>query len=186
MGTGQRLDEKVWSELALRFQHARRSALRSVVGQDAGLETELDLLERAWQRDRSAVERAVFENSRALGRSFVRFYGTRLELFELSAALERLGVSCAEGSFSRLMDERALSLARSGSEACQRFCGYYTQALAGLVMGIGGVLISEREARVRGDSRCVHVLHLDPHSPHAFGSALTARRGHMTYLRVLA
>jgi len=160
---------EVIADLAARFLHARRAALRDVVGGGSEHDSEGQLLERALSVDASAVEQRVFENCLALGRGFARFFGRSFSLGELPRVLPELGSPCFDGVFSAPGGAPGLLLLREGCSE-QHACNYWREAMTGLVLGAtDGILCSRHEARGSGGTRCVDAFFFEPDSPHRFG-----------------
>lgn len=163
------LDEEVLAALGARLRHARRAALRYVWPDSSAELPEAALLEGAWAHDRDGVERRVFDNALALGRSFAAFYRDRWALADLPRVLPALGTPCFDGLFGA-PGEGALLLVREGCSDVGKACHLHREALAGLLLGVTGeVLVTRRSCAGGGDDRCEDALHLTPDSPHAFG-----------------
>lgn len=164
------MDQDVISQLAARFRHARRAALRYVVGETTGQESEQELLTRARALDVEAAERRVFDNCLALGHGFRQFYRQGWQLIDLPRVLGQLETPCYDGAFAA-PDDRTLLLLRGGCPEAGAGCHHYREALAGLVLGVTGSVLTTRQcSRGAGDDRCIDALHEDPQSPHAHGS----------------
>lgn len=154
-------------DLASRWQRARRAALRSCLPDgDVDPDTrasELELLARALRADAAAAEKAVFENSLALGRGFRRHHGVELTLGELPAVLPRLGLPCANGLSRLAVGEPGLFLLRQGCEARglgTAACSLYREAMQGLLLGLTRGLAHSRHGSVtHGDEVCLDVIH---------------------------
>lgn len=195
--SGAAFSREVISDLAARFRHARRAALRAIVPDAIDRESEEDLLIRALgSADASDLERRVFENCLALGRSFARFFGATLSLADLPRVLPELGSPCLDGVFAIDSADPALTLLREGCASLLgargtphdgRACSYWREAIEGLVLGLtGGVVMSRHERRGGGSERCVDVFHLDPHGPHRFGPIPDDARGVLAVVQRLA
>lgn len=161
------LDETALDDLGVRFRHARRAALRHVLESSSADETEEDLLTRARAADRMEAERLVFENARALGRSFVLHHRARLSLVDLPRILPALGVPCLDGVFSFDPEEPSLRLIR-GACPSKGACDHFREALSGLVAGLTGDVLSRHESAGAGSERCVDAIHREPRGPSAF------------------
>ncbi|MBI2392334.1 MAG: hypothetical protein HYV09_22295 [Deltaproteobacteria bacterium] len=161
------------SDLAARFRHARRAALRAVLADANEAESEETLLARALaEADSPKIERRVFENCLALGEGFARFYGATLSLADLPGVLPELDSPCLDGVFAVPGADPALTLLREGCSSPHngRVCSYWREAIQGLVLGVtGGVITARHESRGGGNERCVDVFHVDPLSPRRFG-----------------
>ena len=149
------------TDLADRWTRARCAALRDVLGEPGAGLTEPALFARAWAKDEDAVERRVFDNSLALGRSFRAFTRTDLTLVDLEALLPELGCPCTSEGLRRVPGELASRTRRDPCEggATTGWCRYWRESLQGLVSGLS---TSIRHSRAE---RCVDVLHVDAESP---------------------
>jgi len=158
-------------QLAARFRHARRAALRYVLADTTEDEPEGELLARAWVEAPEEVERRVFDNALALGRSFSGYYADRWGLADLPRVLPALGSPCADGVFSAPSGSDALLLLREPCRDAGIGCAYWREAIAGLVLGASGrTLLSRQSSQAGGGERCVDAFHDDPRSPHAYGA----------------
>lgn len=111
--------------------------------------------------------RKLFDNTRKLGLSLVKYLGLTFELPDLVEVLPSLKTTCFDGIWKSHRASYVLErpgcklLAEQGSAACD----YWREALDGLVMGL---CEDERLARHQscghGDSTCVDVLFLDRES----------------------
>jgi len=165
------VDEQTLAQLATRFRHARRAALRYILEGTSGEESEGELLSRAWAESPESVERRVFDNALALGRRFASYYGDRWLLSDLPRVLPALGTPCADGVFSAPRGDPALLLLREPCRDAGIGCAYFREAIAGLVLGASGrTLLSRQSSQASGGERCVDVFHDDPQSPHAYGA----------------
>lgn len=165
------IDEQTLAQLAQRFRHARRAALRYILADTTGEESEGDLLAQAWAAAPELVERRVFDNSLALGRSFAGYYADRWALADLPLVLPALGTPCADGVFSAPRGDDVLLLLREPCRDAGIGCAYWREAIAGLVLGASGrMLLSRHSSQAAGAERCVDVFHVDPQSPHAYGA----------------
>lgn len=173
------LDEEVLAQLGARLRHARRAALRYVLADSSADLSEAELLAAAWAHDRDAVERRVFDNCLALGRSFAAFYRDRWTLADLPRVLPALGTPCFDGVFQAPGDE-ALLLVRPGCPEVGVGCHHHREALAGLLLGVtSDVLVTRRRCVGGGDERCEDALHLRPDSVHAYGPIPEALAPHL-------
>lgn len=161
------VDLPALDELRERFRHARRAALRHTLEESSAEETEVALRERATTVDASNMERYVFENSRAVGLGYVRFHKVRVGLAELPKILSVLDSPCFEGVFSFESEEPSLRLLRDGCEDSAH-CNFWREALAGLVVGLTGLVVSRHESRGAGCARCVDAIHPRVDGPSAF------------------
>lgn len=165
------VDDQTLAQLAQRFRHARRAALRYILADTTGEESEGDLLAQAWAAAPELVERRVFDNALALGRSFASYHGDRWTLVDLPRVLPALGSPCADGVFSAPRGDDALLLLREPCRDAGIGCAYWREAIAGLVLGASGrMLLSRHSSQAAGAERCVDVFHADPQSPHAYGA----------------
>ena len=162
-----------FADLAARWRHARRAALRELVPDATDETPDADLTDRALRADAARAEKRVFENSLLLGRGFARYHGEELSLGDLPRAFPELRSPCTDGVWEVSDDEPALTLVRPGCSEGGRTpqaCGLWREAISGLVLGLtGGILHSRIESIHRGGARCADVLHVDPESPLRIG-----------------
>ncbi len=160
-------------DLAPRFRHARRAALRSLLPEADGTESDDDLLAQALARDPVGAGKAVFDNSLKLGTAFARFYDKEFTLGELPEVLDALGVPCLGGVWRPAEGEPARILERAGCAGGAlgpATCDWWREAIDGLVLGItGGIMHARHESVGHGDARCVDVVYVRPESPMRFG-----------------
>jgi hypothetical protein len=163
-----------FTDVALRWHHARRAALRAVVVEADGTESEDELLSRALARNADDANRKVFDNSLRLGLGFTRFFEKEFSLGELPSVLEELGVPCLAGAWNPVEDEPAITLERAGCPAGalgRATCDWWREAIDGFVLGITGGIRHARHASIgHGDGRCVDVLYVLPESQLRFGA----------------
>ncbi len=148
-------------EFQSRWLKARISALRAALGGGDGAFSEEQLLQQVSAETRDLVLRRVFDHSRHLGQSVVRYLGMTWEVADLVDILPRMGAACFSGRW--LPHNEAHVLDRGGCSSLSALgsfgCDYWREALDGLVMGVGE---NERLARHRskghGDASCLDVL----------------------------
>lgn len=147
-----------------RWLAARIAALRSVTGEaaaDVEAADEIGLLSRVPDAERDTVLRRVFDNSRKLGISVVRFLGLSWEVTDIAEVLGRCPTPCLGGRWSRT--RTATVLERAGCEPVKAvgsfYCDYWREAVDGLVMGVGETERFARHASAgHGDPSCVDVF----------------------------
>jgi hypothetical protein len=161
---------EVFDELAERWLRARSAALRTSLGEetakaDAVTPSEHALLARALDEAPDAALRAVFDNSRALGKGFRQYHRTTLALNALPAVLSALRSPCLDGVFRREDGAEGFSLVRTGCAehaVHPRACAYWREASLGLLLGLTeGVALSRHSSREHGARLCVDVLHAE-------------------------
>lgn len=153
------------NDLKEKWQKARLAAIKNVaMSTDLVLDYSLDessLLARIDESQRDLLLRQVFDNSRKLGLSLVKYLGMTWEVSDLIEILPHLELPCFAGSW--YLHNDAYILQRAGCVSLQtagRFgCDYWREALDGFVMGVGD---AERLARHRskghGDDECFDIL----------------------------
>jgi hypothetical protein len=146
-----------------RWDKARRSALKAH-GAGPGID-EAALLREVREGSREGVLREVFDRSRALGRSVVRYLGLTWELGDLEDVLSRSPSPCLAGRWSRRDGARVLTrpgCPGAGARLDPFVCDYWREAIDGLVTGTGA---DERFARHQslghGDPGCLDVFFED-------------------------
>lgn len=154
-------------ELADRWWRARMSALMGICGErplspaEEKSVQEMSLLRAVPGPSRDLVLRAVFDKSRKLGLSAVKFLGVTFEIGDVAEVLPNMGVPCFAGSWRSHHSARVLE--RKGCTSLEPLgafgCDYWREALDGLVVGLGE---NERLARHQscghGDPECLDVL----------------------------
>lgn len=111
--------------------------------------------------------RRLFDNTRKLGLSLVKYLGLTCELSDLVEILPKLKTTCFDGTWKS--HQASYVLERSGCPLLHKqgsfACDYWREALDGLVMGL---CEDERLARHKscghGDLTCVDVLFQDRES----------------------
>lgn len=153
------------ADLSDRWRRARVSALRRIAPESPAETPEAALIPLVIARDLEGAERAVFEVSLALGRSFQRWSRTDLTLPDLAGLLPALGAPCLEQGFSRVPGELSC---RSARAACDTpgACSYWREALHGLVSGLSSAVRYTRVASGAHGGQCADLLHVDALSPH--------------------
>lgn len=155
-------------ELIDRWQKARLDAI------EKGLPHNLDKLSTEMKEEhlvahvpaerRDEVLRYVFLNSRALAQSFSRHQGLSFEIQDFQDLMQQSNIPCFKGLWESR--NNALVLTRGAcsyaSEAKDFACTYWSEALDGIVMGLGEEERSARHgcARVDGGA-CVDVLFVE-------------------------
>lgn len=141
-----------------RWAAARASSLRSVLG--AGAEgDEAALLARVTPEQQDAALRAVFDYSRALGRSAARHHAVAFERDDFASLLADSQSPCFRGPWQPTA--QALRLERPGcAQALGGFlCDWWREAADGLVMGGGDeARLARHQSFGHGDPACVDVL----------------------------
>lgn len=154
-------------ELALRWRHARRAALRKVLPDSTADTPDDALLADALTADAAGAQRAVFDNSLRLGRGYAAVEGSMATFADLATTLPELGVPCAartarapdDGSAAMYLERDACPAAAHGASGCD----FFREALAGLVLGMSdGILHTRHESVGHGGARCVDAVYLDP------------------------
>ncbi len=172
------------AELSLRWRHARRAALRSVLPSSTSEATDDELLRDALVADASTAQRAVFDNSLRLGRGWSHVEGTLATFADLVGSLPELGVPCAardarapaDGASAMLLEREPCETAALGAVACD----FYREALSGLILGMtGGVLHSRHASGGRGGARCVDAVYVDPEWRDRYGGIPDDLRPHL-------
>lgn len=161
-----------FADLRERWRRSRWAALAAVIEPVSRDEAEEHLLARALAHDHEQAYYRVFDNSLRLGQSLVRFYRTPITLDTLARELPSLGTPCLQGASTRPSpDEPAFYVERRGCDGASRLvCGYYREAIEGLVLGAtGGLRHARHESRSASAERCLDVIYLDPESPLRFG-----------------
>lgn len=110
------------------------------------------------------VLRGVFDNSRKLGLSLVKFLGISLELQDIKDILMRSSIPCAIGTWESRPHAQVLK--RQGCSSAQKagpfYCNYWREAFDGFTMGVGE---QERYARHKsiphGDDECLDIYFID-------------------------
>lgn len=152
-------------DFRLRWQAARISAVKGALGASANSAvsdtSEEELLALVPEKDRETVLRKIFDHSRALGVSVVKFLGLSWEISDLEEVLGRMNLPCLSGKWSPTNVARVLE--RAGCEQVKRLgsfaCDYWREAADGLVMGVGEVERYARHASVgHGDAACIDVF----------------------------
>lgn len=145
-----------------RWSAARLAALKRAVASLAPAPAPED--EDAWlgavpPAARDQVLRAVFDHSRALGRSAARRFGLSFEPADLAELLGAGAAPCFRGAWAP--SGRALRLERGGcADPLGGFrCDYWREAADGLVMGAGDdARLARHQSFGHGDPACVDVL----------------------------
>lgn len=172
-------------DLRCRWLLARVVALEKILSkepQSGGLAMDLlgsyeqELLIQVNTRETTeAVLRQVFDHSRQLGMSLVRYLKHTFELSDLAEVLPLLGTPCFSGAWQP--HNHAFVLSRKGCSANSSKnsfqCDYWREALDGLIMGVGN---EERLARHRsqghGDIDCQDILFMETESKKIVGDSV--------------
>ncbi len=173
-------------DLRCRWLLARVSALEKALGMDrraGGMSIELlipyefELLELVKTEEvKEDALRNVFDHSRQLGMSLVRYLKHTFELSDLAEILPLMGSPCFAATWK--VHNQAFVLARSGCSANgakkSLHCDYWREALDGFVMGVGN---DERLARHRsqghGDADCQDILFMETESKKIVGDGVS-------------
>ncbi len=161
------------TEFSERWRRARLSALSSVLAKKStSLQLAFPLQEEQLLGliDTELVDSAlrnVFDASRKLGLSAVRYLGMTLEISDFAEILPYFGTPCFREQWrshhAANAAQAAQVLERKGCDALSKFgsfaCDYWREALDGLVMGMGeNERLSRHRSQGHGDSECVDVL----------------------------
>lgn len=144
-----------------RWAAARAAALRAVLDPEVAGD-ESALLSAVPEERRDDALRAVFDASRALGRSAARHHQVSLEPSDFAQLLAETGGPCFRGEWKPTA--QALRLERSGcSTSLGGFlCDFWREAADGLVMGAGDeARLARHQSFGHGDAGCVDVLFED-------------------------
>lgn len=156
-------------DLAARWQRARLSALRAVVG-EAAQGSEAELLACALEVDPAQTFTRVFDNSARLGAGFKRHFREHHTLATLPALLGALGVPCLRGAWRTTSGAALLERPPCAATQGAGVCDWWREAIDGLVAGLSD---EARHARHRslghGDGACLDVLYDDPEGTARFG-----------------
>jgi hypothetical protein len=173
-------------DLRCRWLLARVASLEKALGLDrrAGgmsidllIPYELELLVQIKTEEvTETVLRNVFDHSRQLGMSLVRYLKHTFELSDLAEIIPSLGSPCFAGNWR--IHNQAYVLTRLGcsSNGARKswHCDYWREALDGFVMGVGN---DERLARHRsqghGDSDCQDILFMETESKKVVGDGIS-------------
>lgn len=148
-----------------RWKSSRTAAIRAVIAPSNPMthdtHDETDLLMRVEEKDRDPVLKNVFDNSRKLGISVVRYLGLSWETSDMADILKHAPMPCLHGEWQPTLT--GVMLQRAGCLAVKQlgafYCDYWREALDGFVMGVG---VSERYARHasvgHGDAVCTDVF----------------------------
>ncbi|MBL8912134.1 MAG: hypothetical protein JNM17_15670 [Archangium sp.] len=160
-----------WSDLATRWQRARRSAAEQVVGPAKSTASDAEVIQCAVEVDEVGLHRRLFENGVRLGEGFRRFHRATVSLSQLPEALEAANTPCARGEFELTSDGRALRLTRAPcASACRATCDAWREALDGLVAGlVPNGRLTRVSSATRGGEQCVDVFTDDPESALRWG-----------------
>ncbi len=167
------MDRAILQDLAMRWRFARRAALKGSLApeeHDAD-RSEDDMVRAAMARDPALTQRAVFENSKRLGRGLAAVLGRDVAVAELDSILAELGVECAKRACQPSADETGVMLHRRPCQAKgASWCDYWSEAIHGLVLGLtGGAFFSRHASAGHSERGCVDAVYLDPKSPLRFG-----------------
>lgn len=145
-------------EFHRRWRLARIAALRGIEGDE-----EVNLLARV-KTDRDSILRTVFDNSRKLGMSLVRYLGLSWELSDIQEVLSFSDAPCLHGTWSEKPFAKVLH--RPGCHVAKQvgsfYCDFWREAIDGLIMGVTEVeRYARHESRGHGDPGCVDVFFED-------------------------
>lgn len=161
------------NDLATRWHHARRAALRASFSESDPTQSEEDLLSLALPRDPEGALRRGFEYSKKLGNGFRSHHGLDLTLADLALLLPRLSTPCAGSTWTKTEHPLHYRSERRGcatGRSIPRACDFYREALDGLVLGLSGLAYHARHESIgSGADRCVDVIYVHPQSPVRFG-----------------
>lgn len=161
------------NDLATRWHHARRAALRASLSETHPTQSEEELLALALPRDAEGALRRVFEHSKKLGDGFRSYHGLDLPIADLALLLPRLSTPCAGSTWSKTEHPLHYRSERPGcatGRSVPRACDFYREALDGLVLGLSGLAYHTRHESIgSGSERCIDVLYVHPQSPVRFG-----------------
>lgn len=141
-----------------RWSAARVSALRTALGPEAS-GNEAALIAAAATANPELALRAVFDASRALGRSAAKHHGVTLELNDFALLFAGSAGPCFRGEWTSTGP--ALRLQRNGCAASHGgfLCDFWREAADGLVMGAGDdARLARHQSAGHGDPGCVDVL----------------------------
>lgn len=164
----------VLSELADRWQRARRAAAERVMGRTVPEADEDARLRCAAEVDEPEFHRLLFENGVRLGAGFRRAVGRAVNADELPQVLASLRVPClAALACTPLERERGFLLTRPpcAQAPLAARCDAWREAIDGLVAGLNDELHHTRTASAgRGQPTCVDVLYGEPEGEARYGA----------------
>lgn len=143
-------------EFGARWQRARTAALGRYERVLAA-EEETHKLAAVPPENRSALLRAVFENSRKLGASARWYFGAAWEAADFYEVISGLESPCFSGHWTAINE--GMVLERPGCEAgryCGSFaCDYFKEAMDGLVHGLApDITFCRHQSFARGSQNC--------------------------------
>lgn len=150
------------NEFLSRWSQARVQSLRKISGvSDPNLE-EWMLLKNLNPAQRDLALKSVFDFSRRLGQSAVRYFSLVWEISDLKEVLEKSTHPCLQGAWN-ISPSGAHVLKRQGCSPAKEvgsfYCDYWREAIDGLVMGVGEEeRFARHESVEHGDSSCVDVF----------------------------
>lgn len=165
--TNQEVEQTV-QDLGGRWTRAREAAFFQVVGEKKGERESLQNLKLMSEESFESLLKAVFLNSRNLGRSYQKSHQVAWELSDFEIFAPRLGGPCLKGLWEDRPTAKVLVRAGcpSGSEGGPRVCQYWREAIDGLTVGISDdVGFVRHECLPSGNESCLDVFFQDEVSP---------------------
>ncbi len=149
------------ADLATRWQKARTAAIKLVESDltDESLPPKLtDFSEEQFEK----LLKAVFLNSRNLGKGYQKAYGVSWDRQDFVLYLGQMGTPCGQGAWSQLQSASALIRqgCDSGKKYGSRYCQYWREAFDGLVLGLSDTEYFARHRSLPvGDEECVDLVY---------------------------
>jgi hypothetical protein len=156
------------ADFGRRWTAARRAALSQVLADEKMDGDEIKLLAAVPDDKRDDLLRAVFDASRRLALSAVRFLGVTWEVEDFQAALAEMA-SCLSGTWTA-PSASVRVLSRNGCEAAKTcgslVCDFWREAIDGITTGAGATERFARHASVgHRDATCIDVWFDDASEP---------------------